>query len=124
MARTLCIDFDGVLHSYKSEWKGARVIPDPPVPGALKWLQDLLFDPSFEVCIYSGRSRQWGGRRAMRKWLKIHGLDPLVIPLIKFPVKKPKAFLTIDDRAICFKGEFPSIKELKAFRPWHRKGKK
>jgi hypothetical protein len=29
----LCLDFDGVLHSYTSGWKGAAVIPDPPVPG-------------------------------------------------------------------------------------------
>ena len=27
------LDFDGVIHSYKSGWKGADVIPDEPVPG-------------------------------------------------------------------------------------------
>ena len=26
----LCLDFDGVVHSYTSGWKGADVIPDPP----------------------------------------------------------------------------------------------
>lgn len=28
---TVSFDFDGVIHSYRSGWKGAAVIPDPPV---------------------------------------------------------------------------------------------
>ena len=34
----ICLDFDGVIHSYTSGWKGAAVIPDPPVPGALEFI--------------------------------------------------------------------------------------
>ena len=34
----LCLDFDGVIHSYTSGWKGARIILDPPVPGALDFI--------------------------------------------------------------------------------------
>ena len=34
----LCLDFDGVLHSYTSGWLGADVIPDPPVPGYAQFL--------------------------------------------------------------------------------------
>lgn len=30
---TVSFDFDGVIHSYRSGWKGAAVIPDPPVEG-------------------------------------------------------------------------------------------
>ena len=66
----LCLDFDGVLHSYTSGWKGARNIPDPPVPGALEFVVTAL--ESFTVAIYSSRSHQWGGRRAMKRWLKDH----------------------------------------------------
>lgn len=39
---------------------------------------------------------------------------------LKFPTKKPAAFLTIDDRAFCFKGEFPVAKDLLKFKPWNK----
>lgn len=64
----LCLDFDGVIHSYNSGWKGAAVIPDPPVPGALQFIAEAL--ETFEVHIFSSRSHQWGGRRAMKRWLR------------------------------------------------------
>ena len=37
--KTILLDFDGVIHSYTSGWKGAGVIPDPPVPGAIDFLR-------------------------------------------------------------------------------------
>jgi len=40
---------------------------------------------------------------------------------LKFPKKKPAAFLTIDDRAICFNGTFPTKKEMESFKPWYKK---
>lgn len=132
----LCLDFDGVLHSYTSGWKGARNIPDPPVPGAIEWLRSLLTDAecvcamaprylNFNVQIYSSRSQHFGGRRAMRKWLEKEfeaaGYYRQLVELIKFPTKKPPAFLQLDDRAICFTGVFPSLAEMIAFRPWYKK---
>lgn len=72
----LCLDFDGVLHSYTSGWQGPRTIPDPPVPGALQWLAAAT--NVFDVHIFSSRSRYLGGRRAMRRWLmkNLVGLAP------------------------------------------------
>lgn len=64
----LCVDFDGVIHSYSSGWKGARCIPDPPVQGAFDFLVEAV--EHFQVCIYSSRSRYLFGRWAMKKWLK------------------------------------------------------
>jgi hypothetical protein len=64
----LCVDFDGVVHSYISGWKGPRNIPDPPVPGALEFLANAL--DSFEVNIYSSRSRYPFARAAMKEWLR------------------------------------------------------
>lgn len=71
--RILCLDFDGVLHSYSSGWKGASVIPDPPTPNALQFL--IMALERFEVHILSSRSHQWGGKRAMKEWLRQHLID-------------------------------------------------
>lgn len=136
MVPILCLDFDGVIHSYSSGWKGARNIPDPPVKGAIQWLRSLLSDPEcvctmssryldFDVQIYSSRSRYFGGRKAIKKWLSKEfekiGEPPQLVELIKFPLMKPPAFLQIDDRALTFTGIFPSVKEMKSFTPWNKK---
>lgn len=144
----LCLDFDGVIHSYKSGWKGARVIPDPPVPGALEFVVTAL--DRFNVAIFSSRSHYWDGRRAMKNWLRNELVyqDPvpewwldrvartgfadiwsfevahaanLVLKEISWPLFKPPAFLTIDDRALTFDGTWPSLDSLATFKPWHAK---
>lgn len=129
----ICVDFDGVIHSYTSGWQGIGVIADQPVDGAIDWLMEHLPMPDGICCmapkhegvivqIYSSRSKSWRGRMAMKKWLIKHGLPACYITegILKFPVKKPAAFLTIDDRAICFDGVFPSEKEMMSFKPWNK----
>ena len=71
--KILCLDFDGVIHSYTSGWKGARIILDPPVPGSLEFIAKAT--KHFQIMIYSSRSSQWGGRRAMKKWLYRRYMD-------------------------------------------------
>ncbi len=126
----LCLDFDGVIHSYTSGWKGADVIPDPPVPGAMQFIADALAD--FEVHIFSSRSHQAGGKEAMQKYIEdnlykeageyveefiIRGM----LMAIKWPDEKPPAMITIDDRAITFTGTWPDTQELLKFKPWNKK---
>jgi hypothetical protein len=130
--KIICVDFDGVLHSYTSGWQGVANIPDPPVPGAIKWLESLLPCPDElgmapahngpVAVIYSSRSKSWRGRRAMKKWLIQQGMHPSYFKekILKFPIKKPAAWLTIDDRVICFTGEFPSIETINSFKPWNK----
>jgi len=115
----LCLDFDGVLHSYTSSWKGADVVPDPPVPGALEFMIEA--EKYFTIKIYSSRSNQPGGIKAMHDWICKHlGYEPDFL-VEAFPTEKPPAFLTIDDRAIQFTGTFPSIQSLIDFKPWNKK---
>lgn len=124
----LCVDFDGVIHSYTSKWQGADVISDPPVPGAIKFLREAR--EHFRVAIYSSRSGQPGGLTAMREWLGYWVLDQRLsddedlawASDIEWPTEKPAAFLTIDDRAFLFTGVFPDPKGLLTFKPWNKGG--
>lgn len=138
----LCVDFDGVIHSYSSGWQGATAIPDPPVPGALRWL--LRASEWWDVQVYSSRTKEPGAVPAMREWMrmwavaefctgvydeKLRGyptvawVDTEFMPLIKFPEQKPAANLTIDDRAICFDGVWDTLdpQALLGFKPWNKR---
>src|SRR6266705_2946937 len=68
----LCIDFDGVIHSYTTPWTNPETISDGPVPGALRWLWKAT--EWFRVVIYSSRSKTNGGIDAMHNWLRSESL--------------------------------------------------
>jgi hypothetical protein len=129
----LCLDFDGVLHSYTSGWSGADVILDPPTTGAMAFILDAM--EHFTVAIYSSRSNAPGGIPAMQEWLAMHmeahvrkawGLGggelreslENVLGAIQWPTTKPPALVTLDDRAVTFTGNFPGVEELRRFEPW------
>lgn len=124
----LCLDFDGVIHSYASGWKGADVIPDPPVDGAMKFIWDAT--EHFRVAIFSSRSNQIGGMSAMKAWLYVHFRDYWgthatqaddKLSEIEWPCEKPAAMITLDDRALTFDGTWPAIEALKEFKPWNKR---
>ena len=141
----LCLDFDGVLHSYASGWQGVGAVSDAPVPGAVEFL--LRAQRAFTVAVYSSRSSSVRGRWAMQRWLRHHLReyywthptlhDPAsfiqsdvnedaedwatgVLLNISWPWSKPAAFITLDDRAVQFTGEWPNVAELQAFKPWNK----
>lgn len=123
---TLCVDFDGVLHSYTTQWTGPENVSDPPVPGAIAFLREAVI--RFNVVIYSTRSASPAGMTAMRQWLGYHVLDQRLsddedlawASAIEWPIAKPPAFVTLDDRAITFTGVFPSMETLLTFKPWNK----
>jgi hypothetical protein len=115
----LCLDFDGVCHSYSTGWQGAINIPDPPVDGLRDFLLRAMI--SFKVMVYSTRSNYPGGREAMISWFIKHGMADLV-DTITFPDRKPPAKVTLDDHALTFTGEWPEIDTLLRFEPWHKGG--
>lgn len=89
-----------------------------------QWLhqQLILQVPSFDDC-----PSWWAKRIATTAFSDPwpHEVDyaaRLVVKEISWPLFKPPAMVTIDDRAITFTGEWPSIDALLAFKPWNKKG--
>lgn len=115
---TLCIDFDGVIHSYMTPWQGPLEIPDPPVPGAFEALG--AYATFFRVVIYSSRSKDPKFPHACCSWMLKHGADPELFGKLEFANEKPAAFLTIDDRAWSFNGTWPPVTMLQNYKPWNR----
>lgn len=124
MKKILCLDFDGVIHSYSSGWQGATVITDDIVDGFFDWAEQA--SKQFHLVIHSSRGREPGGIQAMQDWLAARYTEwldsrggEIKTPLsFEFTTEKPPAFLTIDDRALCFDGVWPHPDELAKFIPW------
>jgi hypothetical protein len=114
----VALDFDGVINSYKSNFVAVDVIPDPPVDGALDAIRDYL-DFGLTVYIYSTRNEWPEGRQAIHDWLIEHGLEEDRVNDLQIVSGKPIAKIYVDDRAWHFDGKFPSIDEIKYYRPWH-----
>jgi len=117
----ILLDFDGCIHSYTSGWQGMEVCQDPPVPGVFEWMLEAL--KTFDISIYSARSVDPHGRRAMYEYILRHTSEEF-IRLVDFPQHKPRAFITIDDRCICFNGNWgdPNLhpRLIREFKPWYR----
>lgn len=114
MKGTIVFDFDGVIHSYKSGWKGESIIPDPPVDGIKESIKAIK-EAGYEVVIVSTRCSRYEGQVAIWEWLKKY--DICVDDVCK---EKPPALCYIDDRAICFDGHPETLlSQIESFTPWN-----
>jgi len=97
--RTICLDFDGVVHSYRSGWCGSEVIPDPPIHGTREAIARLR--QRYRVVIHSARCSTEAGRLAIEHWLRRHD-----IVIDEVCAHKPPALAYVDDRAVPFRGDW------------------
>ena len=124
----ICIDFDGVIHSYEKGWQDG-VIYGEVVSGFFEWVERVR--DHFKLVIYSSRSKDDHGVTAMalwlhekrNSWIKNGGQRRETEELtISFAHVKPPAWLTIDDRAIQFQGDWSdpmlSPEAMLSFKPW------
>jgi hypothetical protein len=91
----VCVDLNGVLDLYTG-WKDPDHW-DPPRPGAEVFLSRLV-ERGFDVVVFTTRHPV-----QVRKWLREHGLLPLISAVTR---RKPPAHVFVDDRAVCFTGDF------------------
>ena len=116
----ICIDFDGVIHDHYP-WRGVSVADGAPIPGALDFLARL--SERARVGIYSARSHDPAGLAAMRSWLTDRARETpgwqSWLPLLEWWTVKPPAQVSLDDRAVTFRGAWPTVEDLMAFRPWN-----
>lgn len=93
--KTICLDFDGVMNTYDG-WKGEHELFEPR-PGLAEFLGRLK-DAGFEVAVNSTRPAEM-----ILAWLGRHGLGGLVKTVTD---RKPPAVAYLDDRGVCFTGDF------------------
>lgn len=116
--QTVVFDFDGVIHSYKSGWKGETEIPDPPVPGIREAIDRIIL-AGFRVVVVSTRCKRPEGVEAVRQYL-----DRYSILVDGIQAEKQPTVCRIDDRAICFDGHPENLLEqIINFRPWYSEEK-
>ena len=115
MKKTVVFDFDGVIHSYTSGWKGESVITDPPVPRIKEAISDIRL-AGYEVVVVSTRCATKEGHGAVRAWLIDNEIE---VDAVK--TEKPPAVVYIDDRAICFDGNPDNLlNKIIGFEPWYK----
>lgn len=110
---TVVMDFDGVIHSYKSGWKRAEVIPDPVVPGIANAINDLRAR-GYMVVVVSTRCSATEGMEAVKRYL---AENEIIVDGVL--AEKPPALCYVDDRAICFKGNAGKlVSQVESFKTW------
>ena len=107
MKRTILIDLDGVLNEYKGNFN-KDFIPDMKV-GADEFLKKL--SQEFEIKIFTTRNKL-----LTAKWLIKNNLDKYVEDITNV---KDVAWLYVDDRTVCFEGNYlKTFENIKNFKPY------
>jgi hypothetical protein len=120
-----------VIHSYEKGWQDGTIYGSV-TNGFFNWAVEA--HKHFELVIYSSRSKDEESRKAMEDWLQRFLIawryDQMANNTVnakselkfEFAHEKPPAFLTIDDRAVTFTGQWdvPYLNpaELVKFKPW------
>ena len=119
--KTICIDFDGVIHDYTKGWQGIDVF-GKPIEGASAGTKELK-NQGWTIILFTTRN----DTPALREWLKA---NDIAYDYINYNPKQPKgsdkgkiiADIYLDDRGICFRGDWTkTIEDINKFELWYKK---
>lgn len=103
MRKSIAFDFDGVIHSYTSGWKGYDVIPDPVVPGIREVIRELR-KRDYYIIVFSTRAYHGEGVDAMWRYLEDNEIYVDQVTNSKEPW-----MLLVDDRCLQFTGDTSNL---------------
>ena len=103
--KIIAVDLDGVLNEYSGNFDKNKI---PPIKiGAKNFLKEL--SKNFEIKIFTTRNKL-----LVAKWIFENKLEKYVTDITD--VKSPYTSIFIDDRCICFDGNFDTlIQNIKDF---------
>lgn len=99
----ICFDFDGVIHSFTSPWRGDEIILDAPVYGCRDALA-IIKRKRCSILVHSVRCRSGRGRKAIAEYMEKHHLV-----YDEITEHKPVADLYVDDMAFLFTGVWDDV---------------
>lgn len=112
VARTICLDFDGVLNQFKG-WSGQYEDYDP-LPGVDKFIHTLYSD-GWRIVISTARP----DISPVVAWLDNHNLMRYISEVTN---QKPIALVYVDDRAVYFGGNYHvTLRAIRNMTPWYHK---
>ena len=107
--KTILVDLDGVLNEYNGNFD-ENIIPEIK-DGAIEFIQNL--HQNFTIKVFTTRNKI-----LTTKWLIENNLDKYISDITD--IKEP-AYLHIDDRCICFDGNYNNtINQIQNFKPWYK----
>lgn len=107
--KTILIDLDGVLNEYKGIYDKNYI--SPTKEGTKDFLENI--SKIYDIKLFTTRNRLLAS-----KWILDNELDKYISDITN--VKEP-AYLHIDDRCICFDGDFKKLfKEITDFKVWYK----